>query len=361
MYRSWFFAGAAMVALLASEAKAEVPLTGFFIAREACPALQSIRNATNPGDIKTAPGKSYPLIAKNKPNASHYFIEVEGADPARRWVAVDCGEHVVSADGSSQPQASGFGEERDSDPTRAEYVLSVSWQPAFCETKRDKAECATQTPNRFDATHFTLHGLWPQPRRNAYCDVPPEMSLADKDGDWDRLPEPKLSDATRQRLAQVMPGTQSNLERHEWIKHGTCFHADFGGRIFLPGDRAHRPAQRIEGARLVCLQRRRRDHRQSDTRRVRREFRRGSRRSGSRLLQADSRTQLDHRADDRSCRRNRRRAFARQSDLSLCGDRSRLPRRRGRRRGNALTDRQRVPAGQGASRAGYSRRALEPT
>jgi ribonuclease T2 len=232
MYRSWLFVAAAMVALPASEAKAEVPLTGFFIAREACPALQSIRNATNPGEIKTEPGKSYPIIAKNKPNASHYFIEVEGADPARRWVAVDCGEHVVSADGSSQPQQPGSAEDGDGETSRAEYVLSVSWQAAFCETKRDKAECATQTPNRFDATHFTLHGLWPQPRRNAYCDVPPEMSLADKDGDWDRLPEPKLSDPTRQRLAQVMPGTQSNLERHEWIKHGTCFHADSADEYF---------------------------------------------------------------------------------------------------------------------------------
>jgi ribonuclease T2 len=232
MYRSLFFAATVMAALAASEAAAEVALTGFFIAREACPALQSIRNGTNPGEVQTAPGKSYPMIAKNKPNASHYFIEIEGADPARRWVAVDCGEHVVSADGSSQPQAPSPGEERDSDATRAEYVLSVSWQPAFCETKRDKAECATQTPDRFDATHFTLHGLWPQPRRNAYCDVPPEMSLADKDGDWDRLPEPKLSDATRQRLARVMPGTQSNLERHEWIKHGTCFHADSADEYF---------------------------------------------------------------------------------------------------------------------------------
>ena len=139
MYRSWFFAVAAMVALPASEAAAEAPLTGFFIAREACPALQSIRKATNPGEVKTEPGKSYPMIAKNKPNASHYFIEVEGADPARRWVAVDCGEHVVSADGSSQPQEPGPGEERDGDTSRAEYVLSVSWQPAFCETKRDKA------------------------------------------------------------------------------------------------------------------------------------------------------------------------------------------------------------------------------
>jgi hypothetical protein len=37
MYRSLFFAAAAMVALPAFEAAAEVPLTGFFIAREACP------------------------------------------------------------------------------------------------------------------------------------------------------------------------------------------------------------------------------------------------------------------------------------------------------------------------------------
>ena len=58
MYRSWFFAAAAIVALSASEAVAEVPLTGFFIAREACPALQSIRKAANPGDVKTEPGKS---------------------------------------------------------------------------------------------------------------------------------------------------------------------------------------------------------------------------------------------------------------------------------------------------------------
>jgi ribonuclease T2 len=232
MYRGLFFAVAAMASLPACRAAAEVPLSGFFIAREGCPALQSIRNGTNPGDIKTEPGKSYPMLAKNKPNASHYFIEVDGADPERRWVAVDCGEHVVSADGSSQPQEPASGEERDTDATRAEYVLSVSWQPAFCETKRNKAECATQTPDRFDATHFTLHGLWPQPRRNAYCNVPPEMSLADKDGDWDRLPEPKLTDATRQKLAQVMPGTQSNLERHEWIKHGTCFPADSADEYF---------------------------------------------------------------------------------------------------------------------------------
>jgi ribonuclease T2 len=231
MYRALFFAAAAMAALPASNAVAEAPLTGFFIAREACPALQSIRKATNPGEVKTEPGKSYPMIAKNKPNASHYFIEVEGADPARRWVAVECGEHVVSADGSGPPSEPGAGD-GDGETPRAAYVLAVSWQPAFCEMKPNKPECASETRDRFDATHFTLHGLWPQPASNAYCNVPPQLSLIDKDGDWDQLPAPTLSDQTKQKLAQVMPGTQSNLERHEWIKHGTCFHADSADEYF---------------------------------------------------------------------------------------------------------------------------------
>ena len=55
MYRGLFFAAAAMAALPACEAAAEVPLSGFFIAREACPALQSIRNGTNPGGSRPRP------------------------------------------------------------------------------------------------------------------------------------------------------------------------------------------------------------------------------------------------------------------------------------------------------------------
>ena len=202
------------------QAAADVPLGGFFIAHEACPALQSIRNETNPGGIQTQPGHSYPMVAKNKPNASHYLVEVEGADPLRRWVAVQCGERVVSPDGSDDSGEGGA------------YVLAVSWQPSFCKSKRDKPECATETPQGFDATHFTLHGLWPQPGSNVYCDVASNLRMDDKNGDWDQLPAPKLSDATRERLAQVMPGTQSKLERHEWVKHGTCFGADSADEYF---------------------------------------------------------------------------------------------------------------------------------
>ena len=34
---------------------------------------------------------------------------------------------------------------------------------------------------------------------------------------------PELTEATRADLDLVMPGTQSDLERHEWFKHGTCY------------------------------------------------------------------------------------------------------------------------------------------
>ena len=54
---------------------------------------------------------------------------------------------------------------------RGEAILSLSWEPAFCEGHANKRECASATPSGFDATHFTLHGLWPQPRRKQYCNV----------------------------------------------------------------------------------------------------------------------------------------------------------------------------------------------
>jgi ribonuclease T2 len=45
---------------------------------------------------------------------------------------------------------------------------------------------------------------------------------ADKAHDWEIIPEPQLSESTRQRLAAAMPGVQSGLERHEWVEHGSC-------------------------------------------------------------------------------------------------------------------------------------------
>ena len=106
---------------------------------------------------------------------------------------------------------------------RTEYVLAISWQPAFCETRPDRPECTSQTADRPDATRFALHGLWPQPRSRDYCGVDAETVRTDQAGDWASLPAPTLSPSLQQALALAMPGTQSALDRHEWIKHGTCY------------------------------------------------------------------------------------------------------------------------------------------
>ena len=109
---------------------------------------------------------------------------------------------------------------------RTQYVLAISWQPAFCETRPDRPECRSQTAERFDTSNFALHGLWPQPRSRDYCGVDAETVRTDEQGDWQDLPAPDLSAALTQALAEAMPGTQSGLERHEWIKHGTCYDGD---------------------------------------------------------------------------------------------------------------------------------------
>lgn len=103
------------------------------------------------------------------------------------------------------------------------YVLAFSWQPAFCETAPRKRECKTQTKKRFDATHFTLHGLWPQPGSNIYCGVSDAEIALDKKGRWRQLDVERISQSLWDQLKIVMPGTMSSLHKHEWVKHGTCY------------------------------------------------------------------------------------------------------------------------------------------
>ena len=103
------------------------------------------------------------------------------------------------------------------------YVLAVSWQPAFCETRSRLPECRSQTSERYDASHFSLHGLWPQPRSKAYCGVNEQEIRKDKDRRWRELSWDRLDQDLWNRLKQVMPGTRSGLHKHEWIKHGTCY------------------------------------------------------------------------------------------------------------------------------------------
>jgi ribonuclease T2 len=102
------------------------------------------------------------------------------------------------------------------------YVLALSWQPAFCEGRPNLPECRSQRNSRFDASNLSLHGLWPQPRDNTYCNLPSDLIEKDKRRRWGELPKLELSKTLRKELSIIMPGFRSNLHRHEWYKHGVC-------------------------------------------------------------------------------------------------------------------------------------------
>ena len=208
-----FFALFVLLATIwvAAPAAAQTRLTGSFTATQACPALQSIKKASNPGNVNLAVGTTYKLIGANKQPATYYWIVVPGASPDFRWVTVDCGK--TSGVTAVAPAASAG---------KADYVLAISWEPAFCEAMPGKAECKAETPASYEATHLSLHGLWPQPRSKAYCGVSDADKASDKAHSWTALPAVDLTPGTRAALDKDMPGTKSALERHEWIEHGTC-------------------------------------------------------------------------------------------------------------------------------------------
>lgn len=225
---------AALLVALASVAGAQVKMDGQFAATKACPAIQSIKKGTNFGDISVEAGKSYRLLGKNKNQETYYWVEVPGANPLQRWVPIDCGttdakapSTTVSGGGAAvdTPQGTVKPKPKPKGPIGGvpSFVLAISWEPAFCEVMKDKAECKNETPASYEATHFSLHGLWPQPRRNVFCGVDPVIAALDDQHQWEQLPQPPLSADTKVALDKVMPGTQSVLERHEWIKHGTCY------------------------------------------------------------------------------------------------------------------------------------------
>jgi ribonuclease T2 len=130
----------------------------------------------------------------------------------------------------------------DDSPKVTHYVLALSWQPAFCELNADRRECRMFDATDFGATRLTVHGLWPNDRPNAgptYCGIDEETKTLDKPKTWCQLPKPPVSPELRRELSIRMPGVMSCLDRHEWIKHGTCAGTDaegyFGKTLWLDG------------------------------------------------------------------------------------------------------------------------------
>jgi ribonuclease T2 len=205
-------AGMIGVMFLPEASRASIKVDGYFIAQKSCEAVHSIKKGTDPFTLTK--GMAYKVMAKNKPDATHYLINIESLEEnPNKWVSIDCGILLTDCKISQTEK-----------PVKEKsYLLAISWQPAFCQSHQSKIECETQTEDRYDATHLALHGLWPQPKNNAYCNVSDKDKSLDRKKCWEQLDSLHLSDNLYTELLVVMPGVGSYLQRHEWIKHGTCY------------------------------------------------------------------------------------------------------------------------------------------
>lgn len=197
-------------------------VNGQFTATDACSAYQSFKNKTNPGNITISTGEVYKVIEKNDRSIPKSVrIIVSDATPKKRWVASNCGKlNIMTTVGHRDNIQEGSCNTKN---LADSYVLALSWQPAFCEIKPDKAECKVTDASSYQANNFTLHGLWPN--RNTcgigygWCDK--KITKQKKFCNYQKL---ELTDETRNSLEKYMPSAKHGtcLQRHEWYKHGSC-------------------------------------------------------------------------------------------------------------------------------------------
>ncbi|MBY6186107.1 hypothetical protein KUV89_05680 [Marinobacter hydrocarbonoclasticus] len=189
---------------LSPVAAAQSPASGELEANRTCPAYQSIRKQTNPGELAVEVGQRYRVLAENKPGGDWFLLDVEGQ---RRWVAKTCGTHLGAAQPAQQVAPTTGGNNADFDF----YTLAMSWHSGFCNG-RNRPDC------RGAKGDLVLHGLWPSNARGAhpaYCDGSRKQRFCG----YGPL---SLNADTRRGLDAVMPGSKVCLDRYQWHKHGSC-------------------------------------------------------------------------------------------------------------------------------------------
>lgn len=100
-------------------------------------------------------------------------------------------------------------------------ILGVSWLPGFCETAPRKPECASQTADRFDASHFTLHGVWRLAAKTCTA-ASTNSGGGDPGKPWLEMPAIDIPEDLKAELALKMPGVASGLDRYQWHRYGVC-------------------------------------------------------------------------------------------------------------------------------------------
>jgi len=183
-------------------------------ATDSCPAYNNMKHTNNTNNIKLTTGTEYRILDHKK---GQILTLIKGERIAQRWVDESCFSN------KKIEKKAEVKEQTKSKSTSKKNLLAISWQNAFCQTHQYKKECKKMNKKDFGASNFVLHGLWPQPRNNQYCKVDKRQVGMDKNKQWNKLDKLDLTSKTRDRLSKLMPGYSSNLHKHEWIKHGTCY------------------------------------------------------------------------------------------------------------------------------------------
>ncbi len=211
--------------------------------KKECELFNNLKHTKNRGNEVLRLDRSYQMLKHHK---GQYLLKVEYATPPQRWVDDDClslrplrGTPIYekmhkqksvqkshkAVQKAEQKQRVSQGGKRS-----GQNLLALSWHNAFCETHRYKKECKRGVENllqrKYAESSFVLHGLWPQPRANTYCNVDSALKELDKQKRWRDLPSLALDEEVQSRLRRVMPGVASDLHKHEWVKHGTCYGTD---------------------------------------------------------------------------------------------------------------------------------------
>ena len=103
------------------------------------------------------------------------------------------------------------------------YRLELTVPATFCRDRPTDRSCQ-QFPK---PSAIQLHGLWPNYRSGFPQGACPEAECPHQPpevGTYCRYPAPPglYESGAWKALSAYMAGTESCLERHEWVKHGTC-------------------------------------------------------------------------------------------------------------------------------------------
>jgi len=143
-------------------------MTGTFTANKACQVYVSKNKRNNPDQTLLKIKKKYTIFEANQAvNPEWYRIRVLDANPAERWVLKGCGTVNITGGGNTPVD----GKKCQTAGLEDSYKLALSWQPAFCETHRDKPEFEINRnvrsqvlkPTRHVILHYMVCGLIKNP------------------------------------------------------------------------------------------------------------------------------------------------------------------------------------------------------